>query len=101
MQVDSTAVFRLLNALGSFRASGLIDTTVAETGLEQPMLQIEAVLYDGTSYKVSVGAEAPEEQNLYYCRRQGSDQLFTVAEFRMNQVNKPPQELLIEKAGEQ
>jgi hypothetical protein len=101
MQVDSTAVFRLISALGSFRASSLIDTTVAGPGFEQPVLEIEAVLYDGTSYKVSVGAEAPEEQNLYYCRSQGSDQLFTVAEFRMDQVNKPPQELLIEKAEEQ
>ncbi len=100
MQVDSTAVFRLIGAMGSFRASGLIDTTVAATGLEQPVLTLEAVLHDGTSYKVTVGAEAPEEQNLYYCRVEGSEQLFTVAEFRMDQVNKPPDELLIEKAEE-
>ncbi len=100
MQVDSTAVFRLITALGSFRASGLIDTTVANTGLEQPVLTIEAELFDGTSYKVAVGAEAPEEQNLHYCRREGNDQLFTVAEFRMDQVNKPQEELLIEKAQE-
>ncbi len=100
MEVDSTAVFRLISALGSFRASGLVDTTVAETGLEQPLLTIEAVLHDGISYKVRVGAEAPEEQNLHYCRIEGSDQMFTVAEFRMDQINKPPEELMTEKAEE-
>ncbi|MBW7996654.1 MAG: DUF4340 domain-containing protein [Candidatus Glassbacteria bacterium] len=94
MEVDSTAIFRLASSLGSFRASGFVDTTVASTGLESPSLTIHAELVDGTTLDVAVGDSIPGAQNLFYCRRQGSDQLFTIAEFRMNQVNKPPEELL-------
>ena len=48
----------------------------------------------------TVGAEAPQEQNLHYCRIEGKDQMFTVAEFRMDQVNKPPGELMAGEADD-
>ena len=97
MEVDSTAVFRMITALGGFRASGLIDTTVASTGLEEPELTVEATLHDGTVYTVAVGDETTEGANLHYCRLEGDEQLYTVAEFRTDQIAVPPEELMNKK----
>ncbi|MFH1068445.1 MAG: DUF4340 domain-containing protein [Candidatus Glassbacteria bacterium] len=97
MAVDSTRVLQLVNILSSFTASGFVDSTVAAAGFDSPSLTIAVRLADGSEQTVLAGARVPEGQNLFYGAHQGESQLYTLAEFRLDQVRKDPAVLLKKK----
>ena len=99
--VDSTRIMQLVNTLSNFRATGFVDSTLAETGLAAPALTVTVRLADGSEQTVLTGSQVPEGQNLFYSARQGEPQLYTLAAFRIDQVKKDPATLLKKKPEEE
>ena len=92
--VDSITVARLVGALSGLFASGFVDTTLADSvlGLDNPQLRVEVKLEDGTELKVAIGN--PLENNLYYCKIPDEDQVYTLAQYRLDQIMKRADDLI-------
>lgn len=92
-EADGEVVRQMLNTLSVMRASGFGDNVPEDSlGLTVPRLTVRVQLEDGTAFGLEVGAEI--EDNLFYCRVPGEPQVYTLARYRLDQVEKSPQELI-------
>jgi hypothetical protein len=91
---DSAVVERMLAALSGLRASGFQDTlsAPAELGFEPPSFAVSVELANGPAFQLEVGREIGN--NLFYCRRPGDQQVYTLARYRLDQVMKRQADLL-------
>ncbi|HUU29602.1 MAG TPA: DUF4340 domain-containing protein [archaeon] len=97
---DSAEIKKIIGTLSTLRASGFVDSTLAPQalGLDPPSFSVRVELKDSTTYEVSVGNEL--ENNLFYCRKPGDEQVYTIAAFRLDQIKKRAYALIEKGEGE-
>jgi hypothetical protein len=76
---DSNLVQQMLAALATMRATGFTDSLPApdSLGFNPPQLVVRVTLQDGSTHALEVGRGI--ENNLFYCRIPGREQVFTLA----------------------
>ncbi len=97
--IETSKITPVIQAMGQLKAVGFGDDIApAEAGVEPDTTKITATLADGSTHVLVVGGSAPS--NRTYVRREGNDQIYTIANGRLKAM-LPAKETLLAPAQPQ
>jgi Domain of unknown function (DUF4340) len=85
-------VDQMLRSLCSLRADSFQDSALTddELGLAEPAYRIAVELAEGEGENIQLEIGREFKENFFYARKTGGDQVYTLADYRLDQIMKRP-----------
>ncbi len=89
---NDTSLAAFMNRMAGLSANKLVEENaedLAKYGLADPLASADIAFSDGTSEKLLFGIENPASTNFVYCRKDGSNDVYQVSAYSVDNVYQP------------